>query len=150
MVAKIIKIERHPGAEKLYIETVDAGEGERQIVSGLVPHYKEEELLGKNIILVANLKPAKLRGVLSNGMLLAAESEGTVEVLFAPDAAPGTPVVLEGSEGPSAVLPAEIDIDRFFSIPLQVKDGLAMAGETPLSAGGREIRTRRVMNGKVG
>jgi methionyl-tRNA synthetase len=150
IVAKIVKIERHPQAEKLYIETVDTGGGERQIVSGLVPHYKEEELLGKNIILAANLKPAKLRGVVSNGMLLAAESEGIVEVLFAPDAEPGTAVVLKESEGPSPDLPAEIDIDRFFSIPLRVEDGLAYAGETPLVAGKSEIRTERVKSGKVG
>jgi methionyl-tRNA synthetase len=150
VVAKIVKIERHPGAEKLYIETVDTGGGERQIVSGLVPHYKEEELLGKNILLVANLKPAKLRGVVSNGMLLAAESDGVVEVLFAPDAEPGTAVVLKGSAAASPDIPAEIDIDRFFSIPLHVKDGLAYAGETPLVAADREIRTHRVPNGKVG
>lgn len=83
-VAKIIKIERHPEAEKLYIETIDTGEEEEsQIVSGLVPHYTEEELLGRNIILVKNLKPAKLRGVKSYGMLLAASNEDkTVEVLL--------------------------------------------------------------------
>jgi methionyl-tRNA synthetase len=67
-VAKIVKIERHPKADKLYIETLDDGSGtERVIVSGLVPYYKEEELLGKSIVLVNNLKPAKLRGVESRG-----------------------------------------------------------------------------------
>jgi len=51
--ARIVKIERHPKADKLYVETLDDGSGiERVIVSGLVPFYKEEELLGKNIILV--------------------------------------------------------------------------------------------------
>ena len=90
-VAKITAIERHPEADKLYIETIDVGEDEpRQIVSGLVPYYKEEELLNHNIILVYNLKPAKLRGVKSQGMLLAADNtpegsdeRGDVEVLFA-------------------------------------------------------------------
>ena len=97
-VAKITAIERHPEADKLYIETVDAGEDEpRQIVSGLVPHYKEEELLNRNIILVSNLKPAKLRGVKSKGMLLAAEQDGVVEVLFADHAEPGTRVILKGT-----------------------------------------------------
>ncbi len=71
-VAKIVEIKRHPEAEKLYIETVDLGTETRQIVSGLVPYYKEEELSGHNVILVTNLKPALLRGVESRGMLLAA------------------------------------------------------------------------------
>ena len=70
--ARIVEIKRHPDAEKLYIETVDLGTEQRTIVSGLVPHYKEEELLGHTIVLVANLKPALLRGVESKGMLLAA------------------------------------------------------------------------------
>lgn len=148
-VAKITKIERHPGAEKLYIETIDTGDGERQIVSGLVPHYREEELLGKNIVLVSNLKPAKLRGVISNGMLLAADADGVVEVLFAPDAAPGSEVTLQGTEGP---VPegAEITIDEFFSIPIGVRDGIVLVGETPLSAGGKPLSTGRVKNGRVG
>lgn len=148
-VAKITKIERHPGAEKLYIETIDTGDGERQIVSGLVPHYTEEELLGRNIVLVSNLKPAKLRGVVSNGMLLAADADGVVEVLFAPDAAPGSEVTLQGTEGP---VPegAEITIDEFFSIPIGVRDGIVLVGDTPLSAGGKPLSTGRVKNGRVG
>ena len=148
-VAKITKIERHPGAEKLYIETIDTGDGERQIVSGLVPHYREEELLGKNIVLVSNLKPAKLRGVISNGMLLAADADGVVEVLFAPDAAPGSEVTLQGTEGPVRE-GAEITIDEFFSIPIGVRDGIVLVGETPLSAGGKPLSTGRVKNGRVG
>jgi len=76
-VAKIVQIDQHPKADKLYIEHLDDGTGkERVIVSGLVPYYREEELLGKNIVLVNNLKPAKLRGIESQGMLLAALSSG--------------------------------------------------------------------------
>ena len=87
--AKIVEIKRHPDAEKLYIETVDLGAEKRTIVSGLVPHYKEEELLGHTVVLVANLKPAMLRGVESQGMLLAAQEGKTVEVLFVDHAQPG-------------------------------------------------------------
>jgi len=124
-VARILKIERHPKADKLYIETLDDGSGkERTIVSGLVPFYREEELLGKNIIIVNNLKPAKLRGVESEGMLLAAsatDAEGNeiVEVLTAPNATPGLRVVPEGianiaSEESDRPLPKErIDVDKF-------------------------------------
>jgi methionyl-tRNA synthetase len=148
-VAKIIKIERHPDAQKLYIESISLGAEERTIVSGLVPYYKEEELLGKNIILVSNLKPAKLRGIMSNGMLLAASAEGAVEVLFAPEAEPGSDVVLKGFTAPPADAP-EIDIDAFFSIPITARGGGVFVGDTPLEAGGKPLQTERVKDGKVG
>ncbi|MCL1818090.1 MAG: methionine--tRNA ligase, partial [Spirochaetaceae bacterium] len=146
-VAKITKIERHPDAEKLYIETISLGTEERTIVSGLVPHYKEEELLGKNIILVANLKPAKLRRVMSNGMLLAAGADEKVEVLFAPEASPGDDVVLEGFPAAEG---GEITIDAFFSLPITAKDGGIFVGNAPLTVGGKALATRFVKDGKVG
>jgi len=149
-VAKIVKIERHPQAEKLYIETVDTGDGERVIVSGLVPHYKEEELLGKHIVLVSNLKPAKLRGVVSNGMLLAASNEGVVEVLFAPHAAPGSRVTLEGESGSPASAPGEITIDRFFSVPIRAEDGVVKTGNKAFTVDGVRLVTERVKTGEVG
>jgi methionyl-tRNA synthetase len=80
-VAKIIGVERHPNAEKLYIEKIDLGDEYRTIVSGLVQHYAAEELLGKRIIVVTNLEPANLRGVESNGMLLAVEENGICGLL---------------------------------------------------------------------
>ena len=80
-VAKILTVERIEGANKLYKLTVDLGYEKRTVVSGLVPYYKEEELVGKKVILVANLKPAKLRGIESNGMLLAAGDKDTVKLL---------------------------------------------------------------------
>jgi methionyl-tRNA synthetase len=149
-VARIEKIERHPKADKLYIETINLGTETRQIVSGLVPYYTEEELLGKHIIVVSNLKPAKLRGVESNGMLLAAESDGTVEVLFVPDAAPGTRVTVEGIDVPAERLPSEIDIDTFFSIPISVTGRVVNVNGKPLVCSGVRITSTRVENGKVG
>jgi len=85
-VGKIIKIKKHPKADKLYILLVDLGKGEHdvQIVAGLKGHYKETELLGKNIIVVKNLQPAVLRGVESQGMLLAAQFKDKV-TLISPD-----------------------------------------------------------------
>ncbi|MGV8171268.1 MAG: methionine--tRNA ligase [Candidatus Woesearchaeota archaeon] len=77
-VAKIVDVKRHPNAEKLYIEKLDFGDEYRTIVSGLVPYYTPEELLDRNIVVVTNLEPANLRGVESNGMLLAAEENGVV------------------------------------------------------------------------
>jgi len=152
--ANIVKIERHPKADKLYIETLDDGSGtERVIVSGLVPFYKEEELLGKTIILVNNLKPAKLRGIESKGMLLAASRHGeegkeAVEVLTAPWAKPGTRVQLEATacETPSE----QIDVDTFFSIPLEAKDGFAFAGKEKLIVDGKPIVLEKVRDGEIG
>lgn len=75
-VGQIIEISKVEGADKLYKLQVDLGEeAPRQIVTGLVPFYNEDELLNKKIIVVSNLKPAKFRGEESNGMILAAGSE---------------------------------------------------------------------------
>jgi methionyl-tRNA synthetase len=160
-VARIVKIERHPKADKLYIETLDDGSGvERVIVSGLVPYYKEEELLGKHIVLANNLKPAKLRGIESRGMLLAASrhvegAEGggstkeACEVLDAGDAAPGTRIFLEGQD-PSILPDAEIDVDSFFSVPLRAEGGVAKAGGSRLLVDGRAFVFKQVPEGEIG
>ncbi|MCL2705472.1 MAG: methionine--tRNA ligase [Spirochaetaceae bacterium] len=149
-VAKIKEIKRHPEAEKLYIEIIDLGNGEeRQIVSGLVPYYKEEELLGRNIIAVYNLKPAKLRGVESNGMLLAANDDNTVEVLFVPDASPGDRVLPAGYKAPEGEI-KKISIDKFFETELEAKDNIIYCGCAPLVCGNSNIKTEKVSKGKVG
>ncbi|MBU0906932.1 MAG: methionine--tRNA ligase subunit beta [Nanoarchaeota archaeon] len=83
-VGKIKSVEDHPNADKLLVMKVDLGEGEdRTIVAGLRKYYSSEELVGKKAIFVANLAPASLRGVESNGMIMAAVSEdhGEVKVL---------------------------------------------------------------------
>lgn len=75
-VGKIVKVEKIPNRDKLYKLQVNLGEKRlRQIITGLVPYYKGEELLGKLIIVLTNLKPAKFAGEISEGMLLAAEKE---------------------------------------------------------------------------
>ncbi|MDR1363754.1 MAG: methionine--tRNA ligase [Spirochaetaceae bacterium] len=152
-VAKIVKIEKHPKADKLYIETLDIGGEERVIVSGLVPFYKEEELLNKHIIVVYNLKPAKLRGVESRGMLLAAscKDDGGGEIVEALDAAgslTGARVCLEGFETPAAA-PPEIDIDAFSAIPVVVRDNTVYIGDKALCLGGTAVKTVRVVNGEA-
>jgi methionyl-tRNA synthetase len=158
--AKIVEIEQHPEADKLYIERLDDGTEEgRTIVSGLVPHYRPEELLGHTIIVVANLKPAKLRGVKSNGMLLAAsapagdgeEAGEIVDVLFVDHLEPGTRVVLEGFEpGADAEPPKRIKIDDFFAVPIRAEDGTVRVGAARLLAGDRPVVTTKVTSGAVG
>ncbi len=162
-VATIVEVQRHPEADKLYIETIDVGEERRQIVSGLVPYYSEDELLGKNIILVYNLKPAKLRGEKSEGMLLAAEKRNgeeitALEVLSVDDASPGDRVVLQSlppekaddGETPAEQAAKQIKIDAFFAIPITVKERTVYVGETPLVCNNRTITTASVDNGHVG
>ncbi len=77
-VAKILSAERVEGADKLLKLQISLGLEERQLVAGIAQYYTPEELVGKQLIVVANLEPAVIRGVESNGMLLAATSEGKV------------------------------------------------------------------------
>ena len=91
--AKILSAEPVEKSDKLLKIRVFDGEGERQIVSGIAKSYKPEELIGKKVIIVANLKPAKLRGVESCGMLLAAgyksaDGEDKIAVTFLDDSIP--------------------------------------------------------------
>ncbi|MFW5747873.1 MAG: methionine--tRNA ligase, partial [bacterium] len=104
----------------------------------------------RNIILVSNLKPAKLRGVKSQGMLLAAEEGEVVEVLFADDAAPGDPVVLEGEEPKPSSEYTKLKIDHFFEIPMTVEESTVFVGGRTLKVAGRKVTTTRVKKGKVG
>ena len=81
-VGKVLKVERVPGTEKLYKMQVDIGVEQIQIVSSLVPYYTEEELLDARIIVLVNLKPTKFRDELSEGMLLAAETDDASECVL--------------------------------------------------------------------
>ena len=82
IIAKIVEVTEHPNADKLYVVKVDTGGQTRQVVAGIKQFYSKEELIGKNIILAANLEPAVIRGVESNGMLLAAKDDVTLSVLM--------------------------------------------------------------------
>lgn len=80
-VGTISEIEKVSGSDKLYKMQVDMGDETRQIVTGLVDYYNQEELMGKVIVVVTNLKPAKIFGQWSYGMLLAAEKENNLALL---------------------------------------------------------------------
>ena len=88
-VAKVISCEKVPKSDKLLCFQLDDGMGGRQVVSGIAKWYKPEDLVGKKVIVVANLKPAKLRGVESNGMICSADMpDGSAEVIFPDDDVP--------------------------------------------------------------
>ena len=149
LVAKIEKVETNPQGDKLYVETMDDGSGTPRIIqSGLRPYLKEEELLGKHVIIAANLAPRKMKGVESRGMLLACDytedGKEKVELLTAPWAAPGTVISLEGSE--SCEKPAKIDIDKFCKVSYKIENhNFMIAGKKALAAG-KEITTEKADN----
>jgi methionine--tRNA ligase beta chain len=92
VVARVVSVDPHPDADKLVVATIDLGPlGERTLVAGLRDHFELEELQGATIVVVANLVPAKLRGIKSEAMVLAAEdADGTLALLRpAGEAAPG-------------------------------------------------------------
>ena len=156
-VGKIISIARHPNAEKLYVEQVQMGDGVRQVVSGLVQFLKEEELAGKTVVIARNLKPAILRGVESQGMLLAAEKDGVLEVLSPSNAKPGDKITIEGEAAPDstnaapggAAAPQQINIDQFLTVKLEMKDFIALANGKRMLVNGVPIKTEKVAEGKV-
>jgi aminoacyl tRNA synthase complex-interacting multifunctional protein 1 len=118
-VGKIVKIWAHPESEKLYCEEIDVGEDSpRPIVSGLRAHYATEDLLlGKKVLVVTNLKPKKLAGVVSNVMVLCVVSDGeeVVELLEPPDDAPvGEVVHFQGLPSPSPYTPSQIEKKKIF------------------------------------
>lgn len=92
-VGVVKSVEPHPNANKLLVLKVDVGGSERQLVAGIRGHYEPQALVGKRIIVVCNLAPALLRGVESQGMLLAAQ-DGAKIVLLTTDqeVAAGSPV----------------------------------------------------------
>ena len=84
VIAQIKEAADHPNADKLCVLKIDVGDQEKQIVAGIRKSYKSEDLVGKYIVVVNNLDPVTLRGVESNGMLLAASDEDGI-VLLTPE-----------------------------------------------------------------
>lgn len=129
-LAKILEVKDHPEADKLYLLRIQC-DGERQLVAGMKEFYSKEELEGKTIVVVSNLKAAKLRGEKSEGMMLAAEKGKTVKVLEA-EGLPGDTVYIEGID----VGEDEITIKDFMEIKLKVDDGKVFYE-------GKELRTKK-------
>ncbi len=154
-VSKIVECEKHPEGDKLYILKLDTGEEEeRTIVSSIVPYYTKEELLGHNIVLVSNLKPANFRGVKSYGMLLAAsdkndETHSTCEVIFADDFAVGTVLEYEGQPETEKIT-TYLKPDHFFALPMKTIDGLVTVDGKPIGKDGKFLKVFKYTDGNVG
>jgi methionyl-tRNA synthetase len=80
-VGKILEVEDHSEADKLYLVTVDIGEEKRKFVAGIKPYYSREELIGKLCVVIINLEPKNIRGIESHGMILAALSTDSFGIL---------------------------------------------------------------------
>uniref|UniRef100_A0A182TZZ9 tRNA-binding domain-containing protein n=1 Tax=Anopheles melas TaxID=34690 RepID=A0A182TZZ9_9DIPT len=98
-VGRIVEVSRHPDADSLYVEKIDCGEpnGPRTVISGLVKYVPIEEMQNRMVVALCNLKPAKMRGILSEAMVMCASTPDRVEILAPPaDAVPGDLVHVEG------------------------------------------------------
>ncbi len=153
-VSRIAEVEKHPNGDKLYILQLDTGSEEpTTIVSSIVPFYKEEELLGRNIVLVQNLKPANFRGVRSRGMLLAAsdkeaEFHETCEVIFADQYAVGTELLPEGLEAPESGR-TQLKADLFFSLPVYTEGGVVKVEGRPIGTSEAPLKVEQYTDGVV-
>jgi len=160
-VGQITSAEKHPNAEKLFIEKVMLSDGEKQIVSGLAGHYFPEELVGKKVIILRNLAPAKLRGVESQGMLLVAEGrehepmkdgkggaleQGAVEVIFCEKSKVGEKL---GRKGEKSSPKPIITFDEFKKVKIDVVDFAVMNEGKPLASDSEELRVKNVKEGIV-
>ncbi|MCM8770192.1 MAG: methionine--tRNA ligase subunit beta [Candidatus Omnitrophica bacterium] len=90
---KVVSVEDHPNADKLYLITVDLGTEQRKMVAGIKPWYQKEDLVGKNVIVLTNLAPKNIRGIESHGMILASLAGNQLAILtLDKDLPPGSPV----------------------------------------------------------
>ncbi len=143
---RIVNVREHPKADRLYLVTVDLGDETRQVVAGLRAHYKPEELEGKTGVLVANMEPAKLRGEVSQGMLLAAEGAGVVSVLVAPAAAPGASVhgCTRGAPAVNIAAFAQVTLATCLDEGGEAAAGvLTLSGAVPLKVADHNVRLDR-------
>jgi methionyl-tRNA synthetase len=146
-VGKILEIWQHPEAEKLYIEKIDLGEEKpRQIVSGLKDYYKLDELKGKKVIVVTNLKPAKLRGEKSEGMVLVSESEDKNIGLLETEAEIGTNLICNNEIADN---PNRIKIDSFFKIKMTSDGKKIYYKDKEVKAKNKELKIDKNIKGNI-
>lgn len=80
-IAKIKEVNDHPNADRLYVIVLDIGDKTKQVVAGIRAYYKKEDLIGREVVLIDNLEPAMLRGVESQGMILAASDDKGISII---------------------------------------------------------------------
>jgi methionyl-tRNA synthetase len=134
-VAVVEDVQNHANADKLYVLKINLGTEQRTLCAGLRNYVPAEQLKGKHLVVIANLKPANLRGIESQGMMLAAQVGDKVVPLEAPKSAPGSDVFVEG-------IPCEHDqitIDDFAKVKITTKSGKAVYKDKPLKTKTEDI-----------
>ena len=160
-VAEILEAKQHSDADKLLVLQIDLGKnfGKRQLVAGLKNYYSVDELVGKKIVVVTNIKFAKLRGVESQGMLLAGDDEDFAKkekrkenvglLTFddnVKDVKPGDEVRVQGIDYNNK---KNITIDQILNLDLEVKNSKAFYKNSILKAGNAEVKVERVKQGRI-
>ncbi|XP_014663120.1 PREDICTED: aminoacyl tRNA synthase complex-interacting multifunctional protein 1-like [Priapulus caudatus] len=140
-IGRMVSVKKHPDADTLYIEEVDLGEGKhRTVVSGLVKHCTIEEMTDRLCVFMCNLKPAKMRGILSEAMVMCASSAEHCEILVPPPGSEiGDAIVFDGYSGtPDAMLNPKKKVWEQVAPDLQVSnDRVANYKGSPFSIAGK-------------
>ena len=145
-VAEIIEVKDHPNADKLYVLQINLGTEKRQLVAGIKEFYSKNELKNKKIIVVTNLKHAKLRGIESQGMLLAAEdNKGNVGLLTVKQSEPGDDVRFGNLENSNK----ELSFDSFQKLKIESRQGKVFFNDLKLKTDKEAISVEKVKDGKV-
>nr|VDD03204.1 unnamed protein product [Brassica rapa] len=154
-VGKILKAEKHPNADSLYVEEIDVGGAEtRTIVSGLVKYIPLEEMQNRMVCVLCNLKPAKMRDVMSQGMVLAASSSdgSKVELVEPPESAEiGERVRFQGFEGePDVVLDPKMKVWETLVVDLHTDENLvACYKDLPFTTDAGVCKVSSISNGTI-
>ena len=145
-VAEIIEVKDHPNADKLYVLQINLGTEKKQLVAGIKEFYSKNELKNKKIIVVTNLKHAKLRGIESQGMLLAAEdNKGNVGLLTVKQSEPGDDVRFGNLENSNK----ELSFDSFQKLKIESRQGKVFFNDLKLKTDKEAISVEKVKDGKV-
>jgi methionyl-tRNA synthetase len=145
-VAEIIEVKDHPNADKLYVLQINLGTEKKQLVAGIKEFYSKGEMKNKKIIVVTNLKHAKLRGIESQGMLLAAEdNKGNVGLLTVKQSEPGDDVRFGNLENSNK----ELSFDSFQKLKIESRQGKVFFNDLKLKTDKEAISVEKVKDGKV-
>ncbi len=143
-VGKILEVKDHPNADSLYLLKVDLGKlGKKQVVAGLKKHIGKENLENRKAVFVANMKPAKLRGEMSEAMILAADDGAHVSILEIQKMNPGDEVHFDGTENAHA----EITFDEFMKVNMAVQAGKVFWNGKKLISALEEVKVHTVNDG---
>ena len=141
---RITQVAPHPHSDRLYELRVDLGEAQpRTIVAGLTQHYTEADLLGRKVVVLANLPAAEIRGVLSQGMVLVGEKRNKMDLLD------GGPFPVGQTLDAPVVTDAAITVDDFKQAPFRLENGRVHFDGEVVTMGGRPLTCDVLKNGKI-